>query len=134
MNDQPTLGQDAWDGRANAYRDDRIAQLRRRRQAAIRRVAQRRTDIQDLMEKLLTEWERLDERLPRVAQALDLYYIAGCSTADAAALLGVSVEVSARDLRLGRAWLKRVAAQLADPVHPGLLELRAEPFALTGPV
>ena len=53
--------------------------------------------------------ERLEEqpRHARKVEVLRLAYFAGRSTADIAAMLGVSVDTVQRDLRLARAWLAR---------------------------
>ena len=59
------------------------------------------------MGRLMQAWESLDDRLPRVAQTLDLHHIAGYSIDSVATILGLSLQASARDLRFGNAWLVR---------------------------
>lgn len=50
---------------------------------------------------------RLDSVAPRAAQAVQLRFIAGLSTAEAAAVLGVTARTLERDWQFARAWLYR---------------------------
>ena len=57
------------------------------------------------IEEALVQLERLDERCGRV---LHLTCFAGLGREEIAGLLGISVPTVDRELRFGRAWLKKV--------------------------
>jgi RNA polymerase sigma factor (TIGR02999 family) len=60
-------------------------------------------DALDLAEAL----DELEAHNPRVASALELMYFGGMTRGEAAAHLTISPTTLDRDVRLGRAWLKR---------------------------
>lgn len=51
--------------------------------------------------------ERLAERDPRAAQAVEMAYFGGMSQPEIAVVLALSVQTVERDLRFARAWLNR---------------------------
>jgi RNA polymerase sigma factor (TIGR02999 family) len=51
--------------------------------------------------------ERLGQRSPRKAELVKLRYFAGCSVAEAAAVLGIAPSTAEEDWTFARAWLRR---------------------------
>lgn len=67
---------------------------------------QAEVEDEDLL-RLHEALEQLAARDPRKAQALELAYFGGLDREEIARALGVSVPTVDRDLRFGKAWLKR---------------------------